>query len=110
MILIFSEENDFSTDYVMEWLVDFYKQDVIRINNEANCNLIEKIEINSDFIKFRNTNLNINEVNSTWFRRGRLQQFMEVKNVQHQLVQLPNQLLLIVKHGALTHLMIQMAQ
>ncbi|MFT3911598.1 MAG: hypothetical protein QM737_19390 [Ferruginibacter sp.] len=70
MILILSEERDIATDSAMEWL-NHFKQKVIRINCE-DVDVIKYFAIGSKSLKiqFRQSELNIAAIKSTWFRRG----------------------------------------
>lgn len=68
MILILSEEQDTSTDDVINWLI-YYKKAFIRINYE---DLIEGIYLDSNKIElfFEGKSVNFDEITSFWHRKG----------------------------------------
>ncbi|PKO96527.1 MAG: grasp-with-spasm system ATP-grasp peptide maturase [Bacteroidetes bacterium HGW-Bacteroidetes-6] len=81
MVLIISEESDITTTEVIKWLLyyKYPKEKIIRINDNSLIN-IEKIiigNIKNDLIISVDTNntklkLNLNNIKSVWYRRGKL--------------------------------------
>ena len=69
MILIISEEADFSTNVVIDWLL-YYNKKFVRINLEDDLN----ISFNGLNIAFKSKNysFNLEEITSVWYRRGDL--------------------------------------
>lgn len=69
MILIISEEADFSTNVVIDWLL-YYNKKFVRINLEDDLN----ISFNGSNIAFKSKNysFNLEEITSVWYRRGDL--------------------------------------
>lgn len=76
MILIFSQNNEFTTQLVINWLV-YYKKDWFRINEDDRIE-IENITIEDGqrepkiVIRVNNHRIDFNEVTSYWYRRGGL--------------------------------------
>jgi ATP-GRASP peptide maturase of grasp-with-spasm system len=74
MILIFSNEKDFTTDIVIDWL-NFFKKKFVRVNFE---NEIENIylDINDTGAKFyfysKDKEINFDNIDSFWFRKSGL--------------------------------------
>jgi ATP-GRASP peptide maturase of grasp-with-spasm system len=73
MILIITEEADYSSSLVINWLL-FYKIAFVRINE----NDIIQLEFLIDDIRFINDEINfkLSEIKGVWYRRG----FLNVKN------------------------------
>lgn len=73
MIVIFSIYNDFTTSDVIEWL-QYYGEEVIRINQEDDFYRLDKIDIDANqiIIKDRKENKTINLLDATaiWYRKG----------------------------------------
>lgn len=69
MVLIISEEADYSTNVVIDWLL-FYNQIFVRVNLEDNLN----IDFNGDDFIFSNGKINfsLSKIKSVWYRRGDL--------------------------------------
>ncbi len=82
MLIIISEEEDISTDYVCNWL-NCNNIKYFRINSESNIDLLEKIVISNDlnetFLRISNKRLNIDSIRLIWFRRGHLK-FKGIEN------------------------------
>ena len=59
MILILSENNDLTTDKVIEWLSFMGIKDIIRMNEDDNINIKEiNIKKNTIILTFKNRELN----------------------------------------------------
>lgn len=74
-ILILSDEDDATTDDVLDWL-DYFEEKYLRING-SNCGEFSELRINEqgqfDFkISFDNYNLIYSQIRSYWYRRGRI--------------------------------------
>jgi glutathione synthase/RimK-type ligase-like ATP-grasp enzyme len=72
MTIIFSEQQDISTDYVMEWLCSMGVK-TIRFN-EDNSNIIETISIDNQdacCIVLNENRVNLASINSVFYRRGK---------------------------------------
>lgn len=75
MVLILTEQNDTSSNHVIDWLTFFYKKHCLRINtntSEIPKINIEIIEINTQriILTINNNRINVRNINSVWFRRG----------------------------------------
>ncbi len=71
-VLIDSNEEDYSTEFVINWL-NYFNQNVIRLNSESPFNLI-KIELDKNkpyaIFSVDNKIINTNDIKSFWYRRG----------------------------------------
>src|SRR5690554_7302076 len=81
MILILSDENDISTEQVIDWLV-FYKQKYIRLNRTdiltfEDIFLDENGEFDFTIYTQRYGRFKYSEIDSFWYRRGHLK-FVQV--------------------------------
>ena len=74
MILILSNNDDLSTDEIIDWLI-FKGEEYFRINGGDYVTL-DKLTIDSDgaqtIIKCRNTQINLKDLKSFWYRRGEI--------------------------------------
>lgn len=80
MVLIISEEADYSTNVVIDWLL-FYNEKFVRINEEDNLN----VDFNGTDIVFKkdDCSFSFNEIKSVWYRRGDLSlKFKEIGESQ----------------------------
>jgi len=70
MILILSEEQDQSTNDVIDWLI-FYNKEFVRINYSDKCEII-KVDLNNEnlIIKVNDRIINFNDITAYWYRRG----------------------------------------
>jgi len=71
--LLFSEESDLTTDYVIDWFLSKRKPYKITLNN---FNIINKYVIKNKKSKLKIDGFNINDINSIWFRRGKLNLYL----------------------------------
>lgn len=74
MILIVSEDNDHSTNEVIDWLI-YYNQEFIRINSEQFVELHEVLlndKKTTATFSFKGKLISIDDVKSVWIRRGSL--------------------------------------
>jgi ATP-GRASP peptide maturase of grasp-with-spasm system len=73
MILIVSENIDYITDRVIEWLQHYGITDIFRINEDDDVNILE-IDINNEnvVIEVSGRKLNLSDVDFFWYRRGNL--------------------------------------
>lgn len=70
MIVIQSTGNDISTNDVLDWLYFFDSNPVLRLNDSC---VVESISIDEKVIfSFEDTQLDLEEVSSYWYRRGNL--------------------------------------
>lgn len=73
MIVIFSIYNDFTTSDVIEWL-QYYGEEVIRINQEDDFYSLDKIDIDANEIIIRdrkeNKTINLLDATAIWYRKG----------------------------------------
>lgn len=70
VVVIFSAENDYSTNEIMKWLFHF-KKEVVRINKEESFDLTTLEYDAKNFIRIDSKNLNLlQEVVGVLFRRG----------------------------------------
>lgn len=93
MILILSNESEFSTDKVIDWL-KYYNQKFIRISSEStytidklfitNLKQNDNVELCFDILN-DNVKLNLVNVKSVWFRRGSLE-LMKLKEINEQIL------------------------
>ncbi|MDX2304582.1 MAG: grasp-with-spasm system ATP-grasp peptide maturase [Microscillaceae bacterium] len=85
MILIISEEEDISTNIVIDWL-HFYGQNFIRVNKEDKI-FIKKFHIHNNSIKFefihKNQFYDSDSILSVWNRRGTLfpKRYIEMSDI-----------------------------
>lgn len=84
MVLILSENNDLSTDKVIEWLNYWEVKNIIRINEKDKV-FIKKIDIrkNTIILSFDNREINLSDIDFFWFRRGNLNHFID-KQIQFE--------------------------
>lgn len=86
-ILIISEESDYSTSQVIDWLL-YYDIDFIRVNDSDlfdinEINIADKIQINATItLKSSKKKININssDLKSIWYRRGFLNSRRDLYN------------------------------
>lgn len=71
MICIFSTCVDYSTTEVMRWLYYLGKKDVIRINSDDNAEVKIKLTSNGCFIRYKNQDISLCDIESVWYRKGR---------------------------------------
>ena len=73
-ILIFSVENDKSTDEVITWLL-YYNIDFVRINFENEIKIFIEFKNNKSYIVISNEHKNIkfSDIRRVWYRRGDLE-------------------------------------
>ncbi|MDR3327161.1 MAG: grasp-with-spasm system ATP-grasp peptide maturase [Prevotellaceae bacterium] len=78
MVLIMSENNDITTDRVIEWLYFFGVTDIVRINKGDKI-IIEKIDIqnNTIILKTKDKEIDLRDIAFFWYRRGLLTHFTE---------------------------------
>lgn len=71
MIIVLSQQYEYSTNKVMEWL-NYYEQDVIRINADEGRFKLNSIDLNGIYITDQDTNkvINLCEAKSCWYRRN----------------------------------------
>lgn len=71
MILIFSSQEDYSTNEVIKWL-KHYDQPFLRLNSIDIYMLEHKINLNNDEFQFsiKGNEYSINDFSSIWYRRG----------------------------------------
>ena len=78
MVLIFSEYEDASTDEVIDWL-NFYRINYLRVNPTDTIAIHRHYTIgknkNLANICVNGTNVDIEDINSIWYRRGGIQKF-----------------------------------
>jgi ATP-GRASP peptide maturase of grasp-with-spasm system len=88
MVLILSENNDLSTDKVIEWLYFWEVKDIIRINEDDKI-FIKAIDVqkNTVILLFNNREINLSDIDFFWFRRGNLNHFI-YKQIQFENVRL----------------------
>lgn len=67
MILISSNITDYTTNLVIEWL-NFYNKKFLRINEEDSS--FFSIKDDNIFIEIDDKKINLNDINSYWYRRG----------------------------------------
>jgi ATP-GRASP peptide maturase of grasp-with-spasm system len=73
MILIISENNDFFTDQVIEWLSFFKIEDIIRINEDDKINIKEiNIQENKIIIETNEKEIDLSKIDYFWYRRSGL--------------------------------------
>jgi SPASM domain peptide maturase of grasp-with-spasm system len=91
MVLILSENNDLTTDKVIEWLNYWEVKDIIRINEDDKI-IIKEIDIQKETIilKFNDNDINVSDVDFFWFRRGNLNHFVD-KQIEWENSDLDNQ-------------------
>ena len=76
MILIFSNQLDYSTDEVIRWL-SYYSADVLRINVDDEAYKIEFINQSEIMVKNSNGELyNLLDASAYWYRRGGISNYM----------------------------------
>ena len=84
MIVIFSFENDPTTDKVIDWLL-YFKVEFIRINSE-DISSIKYFDLFTGEIEFNNeVKINLNNINIAWYRRGGIYKKTENYNEQYKL-------------------------
>jgi len=81
VVLIFTEDDEFSTDEVISWL-KYFRQPFVRINNsELDHSRIKnirfdsngKVNFNLEVLKTKyKINLNSENIKSIWYRRGKI--------------------------------------
>lgn len=75
MVLVVSEEEDMSTDNVVEWL-SYFKIPFLRINKEKNFNILSSVSFTKNqsdiFFNIKGKKVNINDIDIVWFRRGEI--------------------------------------
>lgn len=97
MILLFSQENDLSTNEVIDWLIH-YKQDFVRINIDEKNSYQNQLLISNNIthcnITHNDKTINLKKVKSYWYRRGgnftmpksvNLPKFSKTKKLQKEL-------------------------
>lgn len=78
MLFLVSESNDLTTDKVVEWLMYFSDNEIIRINENNSICINQLSFFNSDNIEIQllvtnlNTGVKISNVDFFWYRRGKL--------------------------------------
>lgn len=77
MVLIISEEADYSTNVVIDWLL-FYNEKFVRVNGEDD--LIADFNGTDIIFKKDNYSFSINEIKSVWYRRGDLS--LKIKEIR----------------------------
>lgn len=87
MLLVLSEEIDISTDKFMEWC-EYHNKDVIRLNvSRESINNLCLVKITDDNIDiqfdFKGVKVNLNDIESIWFRRGELKHLSEIQIAQY---------------------------
>lgn len=91
MILVFSTEDDISTDWFMEWC-NHTNTEVLRINENENVNLAEEISIDNGLsIKFniKKCSLPLDEISAVWFRRGAIRHVAPAEFVDFEKINNP---------------------
>ncbi len=70
MVLIFSEQADYSTFQVIRWLKSFHV-DYFRLNKEDDVS-VKKIDLLNDIMLFEvnGKELDLSKINVVWYRRG----------------------------------------
>ena len=86
MILILSEENELSTNYVIDWL-NYYQSSYIRVNQEDEIILSEFNLENSEIdlnLSSNDYSFNLSDISCVWYRRGfiNLKFFLFGKNLK----------------------------
>lgn len=75
MILIISQEEDYSTSEVIQWLL-YYNAPFIRINREDVCSLEKIVIANNESCSFvissKKGEIAVEDVTSVWYRRGEI--------------------------------------
>lgn len=75
MILIISQEEDYSTSEVIQWLL-YYNAPFIRINREDVCSLDKIVIANSESCSFvissKKGEISVEHITSVWYRRGEM--------------------------------------
>jgi hypothetical protein len=91
MILILSENNDLTTDKVIEWLNYWEVKNIIRVNEDDKI-IVKEIDIhkNTIILKFNNSDIDLSDVDFFWFRRGNLNHFVD-KQMEWENIDLNNQ-------------------
>ncbi|GCC50895.1 grasp-with-spasm system ATP-grasp peptide maturase [Chryseotalea sanaruensis] len=81
MILIFSEEQDFSTCEVIDWL-NYYEVSWIRLNDNQieNLIIIQNLNQTKFTIDLTDHKFNYNQIRAYWYRRGNLK--YKIKNTK----------------------------
>lgn len=78
MLLLVSESNDLTTDKVVEWLMFFSNNEIVRINDNSLICIDRLSFLNSDNVDIQlivtnlNTSIKISNVDFFWYRRGNL--------------------------------------
>ena len=76
-MLIVSENNDFTTDKVIEWLFLMGIKEIVRINEDDKVSIKEvDIQSNNIILIFQKQEINLSEIAFFWFRRGNLNHFV----------------------------------
>src|SRR5690554_4804374 len=68
MIYIISENDDITTDIVIEWLI-FYKKKFIRVNFETQSSL-NSFKLSDNYFYLKINGMNIKKISFVWHRRG----------------------------------------
>lgn len=81
MVLILSEEQDETTNDVIDWL--WYQQkDVVRINREDNVQ-IQELDTEKFVIRVGNTLVDSRQISSFWYRRGPFRSYLNLNGLSH---------------------------
>lgn len=78
MVLIISENNDLTTDKVIEWLMYFGVNDFVRINEDDKI-IVKEIDLQKEEVIFSVNGKKIwmSDIDFFWYRRGNLSPFIE---------------------------------